>query len=87
MATAATETRALPDLEKPIRHTLIMHSRTVDLFAVGADWPLIGGSFHVEGVQVLWPRLAAERICAGDLIGADTVQAIHHQLAAEFPIA
>lgn len=54
---------------------------------IDADWPLIGGSFHINGIQVLWPKLAAERICAGDLIDADTMQTMHHHLASAFPIA
>lgn len=27
-----------------------------------ADWPLIGGSFSVDGVHVLWPRLLIQRM-------------------------
>ena len=31
---------------------------------VEADWPLIGGDFTVDGVEVLWPKKLAERLTA-----------------------
>lgn len=54
---------------------------------IDADWPLIGGSFRIDGIHVLWPKLAVERICADELLDADTLQAIHHHLASAFPVA
>lgn len=54
---------------------------------IDADWPLIGGSFRIDGIHVLWPKRAAERISADELLDADTLQAIHHHLASAFPVA
>jgi hypothetical protein len=49
---------------------------------VGADWPLIGGAFVVDGVHVLWPKKAAEILLKP---GPVTNQlAIHSLLAASF---
>ncbi|MFS2028971.1 MULTISPECIES: nuclease-related domain-containing protein [unclassified Curtobacterium] len=33
---------------------------------VGADWPLVGGSFIVRGVEVCWPGKIAKRLAALD---------------------
>ena len=54
---------------------------------VDADWPLIGGSFAIDGVDVLWPKKAAEILnSAGPLTGAQ-VDELHRHLASAFPIA
>ena len=54
---------------------------------VEADWPLIGGSFQIDGVDVLWPRKAYERLTVtGPLVPA-TIDDIHRRLAAAFPVA
>lgn len=29
---------------------------------VDASWPLIGGAFTIDGVDVLWPKKLAERL-------------------------
>ncbi|MEV5068720.1 NERD domain-containing protein [Microbacterium sp. LMI12-1-1.1] len=49
-----------------------------------ADWPLIGGSFSVDGVDVLWPRLLVQRVtdATPQLLDVDL---IHTQLASAFP--
>lgn len=53
---------------------------------VDADWPLVGGSFTVCGVHVLWPkRLAKMLVEPGDEV-AD-VTAVHQALARRFPPA
>lgn len=51
-----------------------------------ADWPLIGGSFTVDGIHVLWPRLLIKRLteAAPQTIDIDTT---HSQLAKVFPAA
>lgn len=54
---------------------------------VEADWPLVGGSFTIDGVSVLWPKKAAQRVSAAGDLAVDTVEAIHHGLARAFPIA
>jgi hypothetical protein len=51
-----------------------------------ADWPLIGGSFSVDGVHVLWPRLLVQRVTDAPPQLVD-VDLIHTQLASAFPSA
>lgn len=52
---------------------------------VDADWPLIGGSFSVRRVHVLWPkRLAKLLVEPGEV---EEVIAIHAALALRFPPA
>lgn len=31
---------------------------------VDADWPLLGGSFRIRGIEVLWPGRLAELLCS-----------------------
>lgn len=53
---------------------------------VDADWPLVGGSFTIRGLHVLWPkRLVKMLVEPGDQV-AD-VTAIHEALARRFPPA
>lgn len=53
---------------------------------VDADWPLLGGSFTIRGLHVLWPkRLAKMLVEPGDDV-AD-VAAIYEALARRFPPA
>jgi len=54
---------------------------------VDADWPLIGGSFTTAGVDVLWPKKSAERICETAGLTADATASIHQVLARAFPVA
>ena len=51
-----------------------------------ADWPLFGGSFTVDGVQVVWPSLLLTRMTEAPTIGLD-VDAAHARLAQAFPVA
>jgi hypothetical protein len=51
-----------------------------------ADWPLIGGSFTVNGTYVTWPRLLIKRMVEAP-IGTFDVDAVHARLATEFPTA
>ncbi|WP_345545773.1 nuclease-related domain-containing protein, partial [Microbacterium jejuense] len=51
-----------------------------------ADWPWIGGSFSVDGVHVLWPRLLVQRMTDAPPQPID-VDLIHTQLASAFPSA
>lgn len=54
---------------------------------VDADWPLLGGSFVIDDVAVLWPRKLGERLVApGDLVDAQ-VDAVHRALAQALPVA
>ncbi|WP_239453423.1 MULTISPECIES: nuclease-related domain-containing protein [Microbacterium] len=49
-----------------------------------ADWPLIGGDFKVDGIQVVWPRLLVERITSAIAAPID-VDDVHRRLAETFP--
>lgn len=52
-----------------------------------ADWPLLGGSFAVGGVEVLWPKALYKRLeMAGPLEG-HAIDRVHPALAEAFPIA
>ncbi|WP_227422848.1 nuclease-related domain-containing protein [Pengzhenrongella sicca] len=54
---------------------------------VDADWPLFGGSFVIDGVDVLWPKKAGEQLLAPGLIEVAAASEIHRALAAAFPVA
>ena len=51
---------------------------------IDAYWPLIGGSFVIADVTVLWPKKLAERLIALGPITADDVEAAHSALAGAF---
>lgn len=53
---------------------------------IEADWPLIGGSFTVNGVHVLWPRLLVKRLTTAIETNVD-VDAVATRLAGAFPRA
>lgn len=52
---------------------------------VNGDWPLIGGSFTIEDLDVLWPRQAQEIITQPGPFTDDEVRGLHQRLAATFP--
>lgn len=54
---------------------------------VEADWPLIGGSFVVDGVDVLWPKKLAARLVADGSLDDVVVDGAHRALGAAFPPA
>ena len=54
---------------------------------VDADWPLFGGSFQIDGVDVLWPRKAYEQLTSPGALAPTIVDEIHRRLAEAFPIA
>jgi hypothetical protein len=54
---------------------------------VEADWPLIGGNFAVAGIDVLWPKKAAELILKPGALDVAGVSAVHRALASSFPSA
>ena len=54
---------------------------------VEADWPLIGGSFQVDGVHVLWPRKAYEHLTVHGALAPSAVDELHRLLAQAFPMA
>jgi hypothetical protein len=51
---------------------------------VEADWLLIGGSFTTAGIDVLWPKKAAEKITAGGPVTDEVALALHRSLATTF---
>lgn len=53
---------------------------------VDADWPLIGGAFTTQGIDVLWPKKLYPRLAATGPFGPG-VPEIHRLLAAAFPTA
>lgn len=53
---------------------------------VDADWPLLGGSFSVDGIRVLWPRRMAKEIGASREPVVD-VDATARSIASAFPPA
>ena len=54
---------------------------------VEADWPLLGGAFVTGGVDILWPKKAAERITAVCESPIEDVRGIGRRLATAFPVA
>jgi hypothetical protein len=53
---------------------------------VDAEWPLLGGSFEVCGVEVLWPKRIAARVAMPTTSGVD-VERTWARLMAAFPAA
>lgn len=54
---------------------------------VEADWPLFGGSFVIDGVNVLWPKKLAEILNADGPLDDAAVDRAHRDLAAALPPA
>jgi len=54
---------------------------------VEADWPLLGGSFVIDGVGVLWPKKLAEQLATPGALDDATTERVHRTLAAAFPPA
>ena len=71
----ARVTGAVADLDVPVVGALCF---------VQADWPLIGGSFTVNGIHVLWPRLLVKRITTADPAVVD-VDAVYARFGTAFP--
>ena len=54
---------------------------------VEANWPLIGGSFVIDGVSVIWPKKLAEQLVATGPLDDAMTERVHRALAAAFPAA
>lgn len=54
---------------------------------VGADWPLIGGSFATRGVMVLWPRKLYPVLAAEGSMTIEAIERTHRDLAMALPPA
>jgi hypothetical protein len=52
-----------------------------------ADWPLHGGAFSIDGLDVLWPDKAVERIRTHGQVSTYTITVLHKYLSDEFPAA
>lgn len=52
---------------------------------VDADWPLIGGSFTVQGVSVMWPRKLKALLTEAGPLDADRIADLQWQLHEAFP--
>jgi hypothetical protein len=50
-----------------------------------ADWPLIGGSFTIRGVEALWPKKLYPRLQSAGPLGRETLLEIHRTLATALP--
>lgn len=73
----ALVTAALDDPTIPVHGVLCF---------LDADWPMIGGSFAVDGVHVLWPRLLIKRITEAPDEHVD-VDVTYARVATSFPVA
>lgn len=51
---------------------------------IGADWPLIGGAFVIDGVRVVWPKKAVEILLRPGPLTDQTARLVHGLLAATF---
>lgn len=54
---------------------------------IEADWPLIGGSFVIAEVAVVWPKKLADRLVAPGAMSEAEVETTHRALAKAFPSA
>ena len=54
---------------------------------VGADWPLIGGSFTTRGVMVLWPKKLYPLLAADGSTTIEDIEQTHRDLARALPPA
>ena len=54
---------------------------------VEADWPLIGGSFTIDGVRVLWPKAAGRALVEPGDVDATRAERLLTELARAFPSA
>jgi hypothetical protein len=54
---------------------------TAALCFVDADWPLIGGSFVIDGVAVTWARRLVSVLSRPGPLDAEAVAALHRRLA------
>jgi len=55
------------------------------LCLVDADWPLIGGSFTVQGVSVMWPKKLKALLAEAGPLDADRIADLQWQLHEAFP--
>ena len=54
---------------------------------VESDWPLFGGSFTTQGVDVLWPKKLYPKLQAEGPLGIEAIASLHATLARALPPA
>jgi hypothetical protein len=54
---------------------------------VEAEWPLLGGDFMIDGVEVLWPRRAVARVTSAGSLDSAEIATAFRALAVRFPPA
>ncbi|NKY41024.1 NERD domain-containing protein [Cellulomonas septica] len=54
---------------------------------VDADWPLFGGAFSLDDVDVLWPKKLAQLLNRDGPLTDEQIDHVHRSLAAAFPVA
>ncbi len=54
---------------------------------VGADWPVLGGSFTIRKVEVLWPKKLYPKLQADGPLTIDEGDDLHRRLASGLPAA
>src|SRR4051794_15040592 len=61
-----------------VGHELDVHGV---LCSVEADWPRLGGSFAIRGVEALWPKKLYPKLRADGSLDEETIGNVHRQLA------
>lgn len=54
---------------------------------IDADWPLVGGSFRIRGVDVLWPKKLHAKLSAPGPLSTGDVRGVHRLLGEALPPA
>jgi len=54
---------------------------------VEAQWPILGGDFTIDDVEVLWPAKAVKRVTSAGSFEGDELESIFRALAVRFPPA
>lgn len=54
---------------------------------IEADWPLFGGDFTINGVDVMWPKKLYPLLEAHGPLSPDSIENLHRSLATAFPSA
>lgn len=54
---------------------------------VESDWPVFGGSFRTQGIDVLWPKKLYPRLQAEGPLGLEAIASLHVTLARALPPA
>jgi Nuclease-related domain len=54
---------------------------------VEADWPLIGGSFTIRGVEALWPKKLISKLRADGPLDTESITDVHRRIASYLPPA